>query len=320
MEERKNLTDRIQELEEKKANLDKEHREAQNELVYRRREMESLAKKLEKATEERDSLHNQNSRLRFDKIRLEKELKAATNALAFEEGIRKELQVATEASRIIMQTDKVALLEKEILVQFKGVPQHFDRLHTTIQDYSNEIIAVQEGLEAQLKAVLEYLREKPRTAGRSGRKEKKKVEDKEIVVVDSSNSEQEARDGILPEGVQLLGVGTRTPADQPEPSNQVVPYQQAEDQEKPEPEMTAESLALPAPEGTGVQPPTVEEIHKDALARYLEPLPPGPISTASGTPAFLAKPVGIKPPRSPSPPQQPPAGDQPASEGEKLAG
>jgi hypothetical protein len=38
-EEKKNLTDRIQELEEKKANLDKEHREAQDELVYRRREM-----------------------------------------------------------------------------------------------------------------------------------------------------------------------------------------------------------------------------------------------------------------------------------------
>ena len=49
----------------------------------------------------------------------------------------------------------MALLEKEILVQSKGVPQHVcNRLHTTIQDYSNEIVAVQEGLEAQLKAVL----------------------------------------------------------------------------------------------------------------------------------------------------------------------
>jgi hypothetical protein len=170
VEEKKNLTNRIQELEEKKANLDKEHWEAQDELVYRRREMESPAKKVEKVKEERDSLHNQNSRQRFKKIWLEKELKAATDTLTFEEGIWKQLQVAMEASRIIMETDKVAFLKKEILVQFKGVPQRFDRLHTTIQDNSNKIIAGQEGLENQLKAVLEYLREKPRTAGKRRRR------------------------------------------------------------------------------------------------------------------------------------------------------
>ena len=45
VEENKSLTDRIQDLEEKKANLDKEHREAQDELVYRRREMAALTKK-----------------------------------------------------------------------------------------------------------------------------------------------------------------------------------------------------------------------------------------------------------------------------------
>ena len=129
---------------------------------------------------------------------------------------------------MIMETDKVALLKKEILVQFKGVPQRFARLHTTIQDYSNKIIAVQEGLEAQMKTVLEYLHEKHGTAGKSSRKEKKKVDSEEIVVIDGSNSEGGAQDGILPEGVQLLGVGTRTPTDEPESSNQLVPYQQAE--------------------------------------------------------------------------------------------
>ena len=98
VEESKSLTDQIQELEEKKANLDKEHREAQDELVYRRREMVALTKKGEKLREERDGLHNQNRRQHFEKIQLEKELKAATNALTLEEGIRKELQVATEAS------------------------------------------------------------------------------------------------------------------------------------------------------------------------------------------------------------------------------
>jgi hypothetical protein len=214
----------------------------------------------------------------------------------------------------------VALLEKEILVQFKGVPQRFARLHTTIQDYSNEIITVQEGLEAQMKAVLQYLHEKHRRAGKSSRKEKKEVDGEEIVVIDGSDSEEGALDGTLPEGVQLLGVGTRTPTDEPESSNQLVPYKQAEEREKPELEMTVESVTLPASEGTGVEPPTVEEIHEDALARYSEPLPPGPISTASGTPAFLAKPVAIQPPWSPSPPPQPPTGTQPASEGEKLAG
>jgi hypothetical protein len=146
------------------------------------------------------------------------------------------------------------------------------------------------------------------------------VDDEEIVVIDGSNSEGGARDGILPEGVQLLGVGTRTPTNEPESLNQLVPYQQAEEQEKPEPEMTVESVALPASEGIGVKPPTVEEIHEDALARYPDPLPPGPISTASGTPAFVATPVAIQRPRSPLPPLQPPAGTQPALEGEKLAG
>ena len=81
----------------------------------------------------------------------------------------------------------------------------------------------------------------------------------------------------------MLGVGTKTPTNEPESSNQLVPYQQAEEQEKPKPEMTVESVTLPASERTGVEPPTVEEIHKDALARYLDPLPPGLISTAFGT-------------------------------------
>ena len=189
VEENKSLTDRIQDLEEKKANLDKEHREAQDDLVYRRREMVALTKKGEKLREERDGLHNQNRRQHFEKNQLEKELKAATDALTLEEGIPKELQVAIEASRMIMERDKVALLEKEILVQFKGVPQHFAWLHTTIQDYSNKIIAVQEGLEAQMKAVLQYLHEKHKTARRSNRKEKKKVDGEEIVVIDGSNSE-----------------------------------------------------------------------------------------------------------------------------------
>jgi 3-polyprenyl-4-hydroxybenzoate decarboxylase len=68
----------------------------------------------------------------------------------------------------------------------------------------------------------------------------------------------------------LLGVGTRTPTDEPESSNQLVPYKQAEEREKPELEMTVESVILPASEGTGAEPPTVEEIHEDALARYLD--------------------------------------------------
>ena len=47
-----------------------------------------------------------------------------------------------------------------------------------------------------MKAVLRYLHEKHGTAKKSSRKKKKKVDGEEIVVIDGSDSEGGAQDGI----------------------------------------------------------------------------------------------------------------------------
>jgi hypothetical protein len=44
---------------------------------------------------------------------------------ALEEGIRKNLQVATEATRIILEVDKEVLIQKQLQVLYKGEAQPF---------------------------------------------------------------------------------------------------------------------------------------------------------------------------------------------------
>jgi hypothetical protein len=64
----------------------------------------------------------------------------ATDTLALEEGIWKNLQVATEATKIIMEVDKEVLIQKQLQVLYKGEAQPFHRLYTLMQDFSNDII------------------------------------------------------------------------------------------------------------------------------------------------------------------------------------
>jgi hypothetical protein len=175
-----------------------------------------------------------------------------------------------------------------------------------MQDLSNEIMQVQGGLEREFKAIRQYLEEKHRPAMEASRKEDEKVEEKkDIFIVHCSDSE-----GEWPEGVQTLGVAQRALGDQPESSKQVVPFQPLEEKGEPATGKAEDYIALqdqPAQE----KQPTVEQIHQTCLAKYPDTLPPGPMSMASGSPAFWAVPTASNPPGPPSPPQQQ-QNDQPA--------
>jgi hypothetical protein len=176
-----------------------------------------------------------------------------------------------------------------------------------MQDFSNDIMQVQEGLEREFKAIRQYLEEKHRPAMEASRKEDQKVEGKkDVIVVHHSDSE-----GEWPEWVQTLGVAKKAPADQPESSKQVVPFQPLEEKGEPVTGKAEDYIALPDQPAQEKQP-TVEQIHQTCLAKYPDTLPPGPVSMASGSPAFRAVPRASKPPGPPSPPQQQ-QNDQPAS-------
>jgi hypothetical protein len=144
----------------------------------------------------------------------------------------------------------------------------------------------------------------------AGWKEDQKVEGREeVIVVHSSDSE-----GQWPDGVQTLGLSRETKEvleNQPDPTKQVVPFQSSKEKSEPETRRAEDYIALPD-QPAQEQWPTVEQIHQTCLAKYPDTLPPGPVSMASESPAYLAIPTASKPPRPPSPPQQQ-QNDQPAS-------
>jgi hypothetical protein len=67
-QEKKGLANRIQERKEKRGTLEKEYQEAQEELVYRRREINALTKNGGKLRDERDGLQNLSRRQHFEKL------------------------------------------------------------------------------------------------------------------------------------------------------------------------------------------------------------------------------------------------------------
>jgi hypothetical protein len=227
-------------------------------------------------------------------------LKLATDTLALEEGIRRNLQVATEATKIIMEVDKEVLIQKQLQVLYKGEAKPFPQLYTSMQDFSNKIMQVQEGLETEFKAIWQYLEEKHRPKREASRKEDEKVEGKkDVIVVHCSDSE-----GEWPAGVQILGLAKRAPADQPESSQQVVSFQPSEENRESATGKAEDYIPLldqPAQE----KQTTVEQIHQTCLAKYPDTLPPSPMTMVTGSPAFRAVPTASKPPVPPSPPQEP---------------
>jgi hypothetical protein len=231
------------------------------------------------------------------------ELGAAQWIVKEEEGIQRSLQAAMEAISHIFEMDKQALIKKKLQVVHKGEPQPgpqpFKLLYETIQDFSLDIIAVEEALQRKVVATQEYLKEKYQPAAIL----KEKPADKCKIMVDLDESDEERVPGDF---VRILGLGRQTEKileDQPDAFKQLVAYKPLDKKEEPEAKEMPDYIALQA--GTVPKPPpTVEEIHQDSLAKYPEPLPPGPISTASGSTAFMAKPVSS---------QLPPQGDQSAS-------
>jgi hypothetical protein len=230
---------------------------------------------------------------------LAKELKEARATLALEEGIQKSLVVAAEAAKMILEVDKEQILQKELEHLYKGEAQSFLRLYKSMQDFSNDIMQVQEGLEGEMKAIGHYLQEKQWPAVEEDRKEEKKG--KEVIEVSSSNSE-----GELPAGVRRLGRSKgakKAPNSKQDADKQVVPFQPPEKKSEPEAGRAVDYIAL-QDQPDKEQQPTVEQIHKESLAKYPDALPPGPMSMASGSPAYLATPTASKPPRPPLPPHQ----------------
>jgi hypothetical protein len=110
--------------------------------------------------------------------------------------------VAAEAAKIILEVDKKEIIQKQLQVLYKGEAQPFKRLYKSMQDFSNDIMQVQEGLERELKAIQQYLKEKHRPAVEENWKEDQKVEEKkEVIEVHSSDLK-----GELPAGVWRLGL------------------------------------------------------------------------------------------------------------------
>jgi hypothetical protein len=278
--------------------MEKEFQESMEELVVKKRQVEDVTKYGESLRRERDSLRDVNRLQEQSVNRLADKLGVAQQTVKEEEGIQWSLQAATEATSQIFKMDEQALIKKKLQVVHKGEPQPFKLLYETIQDFSNDIIAVEEALQCKVVATREYLKEKYQPAAIP----KEKPADGGRIMVDLEDSDEERVPGAF---FRTLGLGRQTekiPKDQLDSLKQLVAYKPLEEKEEPEAGEMPDYIALqagPVPK----PPPTVEEIHQDSLAKYPGTLPPGPISTASGRTAFMAMPISS---------QLPPQGDQPA--------
>ena len=150
---------------------------------------------------------------------------------------------------------------------------------------------VAEGLQRELVATQQYLREKHQPA-----EEQRKTEVMKVNEVPSSDEEREP----LP-GVRTLGRGKRAEESlevEPESSKQLVLFQASEKGEL-EAGAAEEYISL---QNKLPQPAMVEQIHQTCLAKIPDTLPPGPMSTASASMAYLATPMAAKPSMPPVPP------------------
>jgi hypothetical protein len=95
-----------------------------------------------------------------ENVELTKQLKNVKTALILEEGIQKNLAIAAEGAKLIMASDKVELIQKDLEHLYKGEPQALKTLYNAMQMFTNGIIQVKEGLEKELKATRQYLQAK----------------------------------------------------------------------------------------------------------------------------------------------------------------
>jgi hypothetical protein len=232
-QEKEGLANWIQELEEKRISLEKDYREAEHELAYRKSEVGLLLQHVDKIRRERNDLQGVSQQQQQQEEQLAKELKSVRETLTLDKGVQKSLQVATEAAKIILEVDKEVIIQKQLQVLYKEEAQPFPRLYKLMQDFITDIMQVQEGLEREFGAIQQYLKEKHRPAIEASQKEDQKVEGKEEVIeVHSSDLE-----GEWPEGVQTLGLSRGTkkaPEGQPDLDKQVVPFQPSEEKSEPE--------------------------------------------------------------------------------------
>jgi hypothetical protein len=169
---------------------------------------------------------------------LANELGAAQQTVKEEEGIQRSLQVAMKATSQIFEMDKQALIKKKLQVMHKGEPQPFQLLYETIQDFSNDIIAVGEGLQRKVVATREYLKEKYQPAVIP----KEQPADGGKVMVTLEDSDEERVPGAF---VRTLGLGRQTekiPEDQPDSLKQLVAFKPLEEKEEPKPERCRTTL------------------------------------------------------------------------------
>jgi hypothetical protein len=269
-----------------------------------------LKMKMDSIKRERDQLQDLSWRLKEENEQSARQLKNARATLVLDKGIQKSLMVAAKAAKMILELDKVQLIQKHLEHLSKGKAQSFMKLYKSMQHFSNDIIKVQEGLERELQATRDYLQVKHQPAVEQDQEEEKKG--KEVIKVASSDSEEGIPAGIRKKKLDGSSEAMKASERGPDADKQVVPFRTPEKKSEPEAGRAGEYISLqdkPAKD----QRPMVAQIHKESLAKYPGTLPHGPMSMASGSPAFLAIPTASKPDFQPPLPKQLQQEDQRAS-------
>jgi peptidoglycan hydrolase CwlO-like protein len=118
----------IQELEEKRSSLEKECQESQYDIIHLRREVQLLQVDVDSIKREHDQLQDLGRLQKEENEQLARQLKNAKTTLALEEGIQKSLAVAAEAATMILETEKVELIQKDLEHLYQGEAQSFEKL------------------------------------------------------------------------------------------------------------------------------------------------------------------------------------------------
>jgi chromosome segregation ATPase len=133
VQQRDTMANRIQELEEKRFSLEKDCEGAQHDVVYLKSEVQPLEIKVDSIKRERDQLQEVGPLQKEENEQSARQLKNARAALVLEEGIQKSLAVAAEAAKMILEVDKVQLIQKQLEHLYKGEAQSFMKLYKSTQ-------------------------------------------------------------------------------------------------------------------------------------------------------------------------------------------
>ena len=258
VDERKLLLSRIEELEEKRGNLEKDYQENMDELTIRRRQVKDLTTAGECLRRERDLRTEQKQQAERTVGRLTGELQSARRVIEQEEGIQRSLQAATEATSRIFDMDKHLLIKKKLQMVHKGENKPFKLLYQTIQDFTNDIIDVEVNLQQEVKATREYLKEKyqPVELPKPNPAQVGKVS----IALDSSEDERELDNFIqtLDKDLNPAGIPGDQPessgVDQPDSGRQLVPFQPSEEVGERAADTTQDFIPLHE-EPASLQPP-----------------------------------------------------------------